>query len=245
MIKKKGVRSFILHNGDHPLCKMKDLTPYLFALMLLAIHPAAAGAEWYVAGAPIPLRAEPDPSNRQILQLLSAGDPVTLSNKSRDGFSLVTTPSGSKGWIPSRYLTNKPLQPSTSAPFGGKARLQIELENSRLKSRISSIQQEKQILESETQKLRTQFRKANQELSAIRSASGNVLELENQNYLLKDQVRVQKRELEVLQQENEALQDRKDRDWFLVGALVAFLALVTGFFLSRVRSNNIRNRTRI
>ena len=217
----------------------------LFGLTLLAINLSAHAAEWYIAGAPIPLRAEPDPSNRQILQLLSAGDSVTLSNKSRNGFSLVTTPSGGKGWIPSRYLTNKPLQPSLSSNPSGKQQVQIELENSRLKSRISSIRQEKQILEAETQKLREQFRKANQELSAIRNASGNVLELENQHYLLKDQVRVQKRDLEALQQENEALQDRKDRDWFLVGALVAFLALLTGFFLSRMRNSNIRNRTRI
>ncbi len=214
-------------------------------LTLVAIHLSVNAAEWYVAGAPIPLRAEPDPSNRQILQLLSAGDRVTLNNKSRNGFSLVTTPSGGKGWIPSRYLTNKPLQSPASTPSSGKERVQIELENSRLKSQISSIRQERQILESETQKLREQFRKANQELSAIRSASGNVLELENQHHLLKDQVRVQKRDLEALQQENEALQDRKDRDWFLVGALVAFLALLTGFFLSRLRNGNIRNRSPI
>ncbi len=220
----------------------------LLILALLPITHGASAAERYISGIPIPLRAEPDSSNRQIIQLLSVGDSVSLNNSSKNGFSSVTTTAGKRGWIPSRYLSKTPPLTSTagSQPVNGRAaadnqkQVQIKLENSRLKSRVASIKQEKQILESEIQKLKEVARKATQEVEAIRGVSGNALELENQNHVLRDQVRVQKRELDALQQENGALQDRKDRDWFLVGVLVTFLALLTGFLLSRVRSSNVR-----
>lgn len=224
---------------------MRMRTPTIALALLLAAQLAGA-VDSYISGIPIPLRAEPDPSNRKILQLLTAGEKVSLSNKNKNEFTLITTSSGTRGWIPSRYLTKTPpLTVAAEKQSNGKRQVKVELENSRLKSTVASIKQEKQILEDEIQMLNESARKANQEVKAIRGASGNALELENQNYVLKDQVRIQKRNLEALQQENEALQDRKDRDWFLVGALVAFLALLTGFFLSRMRgrNSNIRRRS--
>ena len=212
-------------------------------ILSLLCSQIVVGAERYVSGIPVPLRAEPDTSSRQILQMLSAGERVSLNNKSKNGFTLVTTASGTQGWIPGRYLTKRPSISSTAKTLPTKnsqQQMQMELENSRLKKRITSIQQEKNILESEIRKLKESSQRANQKVDTIRDASENALEMENQNHLLRDQVRVQKQKLEALQQENEALQDRKDRDWFMVGALVAFLALLTGFFLSRVRNSNIR-----
>jgi len=62
---------------------------------------------------------------------------------------------------------------------------------------------------------------------------------------LRNQIRTQKRELDVLEQANQALQDRKGRDSFMVGALVVLFSLFSGFFLARLRSGGGRNSNRI
>ncbi|MBC8518950.1 MAG: TIGR04211 family SH3 domain-containing protein [Gammaproteobacteria bacterium] len=223
---------------------MIKIVTIIFTLLLSQM---ASGAERYLSGIPVPLRAEPDRSSR-LLQLLPAGEYVSLGNESKNGFTLITTNSGVRGWVTSRYLTKRSPLPATAKSSqieSNQKQMKIKLENSRLKTRITSIQQEKRILESEIQKLKESSHRANQEVDTIRDISESALEMENENHLLRDQVRVQKRDLEALQQENKALQDRKDRDWFLVGSMVSILALLIGFSISRMRGGNNRGRARI
>ncbi|MBT3196754.1 MAG: TIGR04211 family SH3 domain-containing protein, partial [Gammaproteobacteria bacterium] len=123
--------------------------------------------------------------------------------------------------------------------------VKYELEINRLKGTISSIQQERQIIEAEVQKLKEHIRRANLEVTTIRGVSSNALELEKENTRLRGERRTEQRKLEVLQQENVALQDRKERNWFLMGALVVLFSLLSGFFLSRLRGGGKRNHSRI
>jgi len=210
-------------------------------LLTLSVTEAEA-ANRFVSGIPIPLRAEPDSANRKILQLLPVGTEIKISNKQKNGFHQATSPSGTTGWIPTRYLSKESPFPARDKPANGEKRVELELENSRLKGTINSLQQEKQLIEAEVQKLKEQTRRANQEATTIRNVSASALELDDENHHLREQARTQKRDLEVLQQENEALQDRKERDWFLVGTLVVLLSLFSGFFLARLRSGSSRSR---
>ncbi len=220
---------------------MKQLILLLTTLLLLPSLVAAA--ERFVSGIPIPLRAEPDSANRKILQLLPVGEQVKLGKEKKNGFSQVTTQSGISGWIPTRYLTEK--SPIAGGKGGAQKQVQYELEINRLKSTISSMQQEKQIIEAETQKLKENIHRANLEVDTIRDVSSSALELEQQNEQLRNQLRSQQRELELLQQENAALQDRKGRNAFMVGALVVLFSLFSGFFLARLRSGGNRSSNRI
>lgn len=217
------------------------LRSILTASLLLTLSVTDA-ADRFVSGIPIPLRAEPDSANRKILQLLPVGTEVKISNKQQNGFRQATSPSGITGWIPSRYLSKESPFPTKQIASKGAQRVELELENSRLKGIINSLQQEKQILEAEAQELRERTNRATQEASTIRSASANALEIDGENHRLRERARTQKRDLEVLQQENEALQDRKERDWFLVGTLVVLLSLFSGFFLARLRGGSSRSR---
>ena len=220
---------------------MKRLLPLLITLLLTL--SVAEAAERYVSGIPIPLRAEPDTANRQILQLLPVGEAVKLGKKKKNSFTQVTTQSGISGWIPTRYLTEK--SPVSATKGGAQKQVQYTLEINRLKSTISSMQQEKQIIEAESQKLKENVHRANLEVDTIRDVNSSALELEQQNALLRNQIRTQKRELDVLEQANQALQDRKGRDSFMVGALVVLFSLFSGFFLARLRSGGGRNSNRI
>lgn len=218
----------------------------LFALLigLLLATSAAEAAERFVSGIPIPLRAEPDAANRKILQLLPVGESVKLGKEKRNSFTQVTTQSGISGWIPTRYLSEK--SPVSGGRGSTEKRVQYELEINRLKSTISSMQQEKQIIEAESQKLKENIHRANLEVNTIRDVSSSALELEQQSAQLRNQLRTQRRELEILQQENLALQERKGRDSFMVGALVVLFSLFSGFFLARLRGGgSSRNSRRI
>ncbi len=216
---------------------------HLLLIALLLLGTTTQAAERYVAGIPIPLRAAPDATNRQILQLLPVGEQVKLGKEKKNGFSKIITHSGTEGWIPTRYLSEK--SPVTTSKEGTQKQVQYELEINRLKSTISSMQQERQILETEAQKLKENIHRANLEVNTIRDVSSNALELEQQNEALHNQLRTQKRELEVLSQENAALQDRRERDWFMTGASVVLLSLFSGFFLARLRKGNHRDQRTI
>lgn len=216
---------------------------FLPLLILLLLATGAEAAQRYVAGIPIPLRAEPDSANRKILQLLPVGEQVKLGKGKKNGFTQITTQSGISGWIPTRYLSEK--SPITAGEGSAQKQVQYELEINRLKSTISSMQQEKQIMEAESQQLKENIHRANLEVNTIRDVSSSALELEQQNEKLRNQLRSQQRELEILQQENLALQDRKGRDAFMVGALVVLFSLFSGFFLARLRSGGSRNSHRI
>lgn len=220
---------------------MKRSTLLLTTLLLLPSLVVAA--ERFISGIPIPLRAEPDSANRKILQLLPVGESVKLGKEKKNGFSQVTTQSGINGWIPSRYLTDN--SPIAAGKGGTQKQVQYELEINRLKSTISSMQQEKQIIEAETQKLKENIHRANLEADTIRDVSSSALALEQQNEQLHNQLRSQQHELELLQQENAALQDRKGRNFFMVGALVVLFSLFSGFFLARLRAGGNRNSNRI
>lgn len=220
---------------------MKRPLPLLLTLLLFSL--ATEATERYVNGIPIPLRAEPDSANRKILQLLPVGEKVILGKGKENGFSQITTQSGINGWIPTRYLSDS--SPLASGTEGVQKQVQYELEITRLKSTISSMQQEKQIMEAESQKLKENIRRANLEVNTIRDVSSSALELEQQNATLRNQLRSQQRELDILEQENAALQDRKGRDAFMVGALVVLFSLFSGFFLARLRNGASRNSNRI
>ncbi len=216
--------------------------PLLLAATLLSI--SAQAAERFVAGIPIPLRAEADSTNRKILQLLPVGEKVTIGEKRQNGFTQITTDSGITGWIPTRYLSETPpIAPGSSS--AAQKQVQYELEINRLKSTVSSMQQERQILEAETQKLKESIHRAYQEVDTIRDVSSSALELEQQNTNLQNQLRTQRRQLEVLEQENAALRDRKERDWFMVGTLVTTLSIFSGFYLARSRRAQQRNTSRL
>ncbi len=212
----------------------------LILLGLVTTSPLTA-AERYITGIPIPLRAEPDPANRKILQLLPIGEAVIVEKEVQEGFARVTTHSGISGWIPTRYLSD--TSPLVKGGSGDTQKLvQCELEVTSQKNTIRSLQQERSLLETDMERLKTSMQRANKEASSIRDVSSEALGLQQQNETLQTQVQRQIREIEMLQQEITTLRQRKERDWFIVGALVALTMLVVGFLLARSRRGNNHDR---
>ncbi len=220
--------------------------PLLFSLSaIMLVAPIGSEIAWanakerYVTGIPVPLSVKPERASRKNLQLIPAGDQVTLTSaKSRNGFVQIITASGITGWLPERYLSKQPLHsfPSNQAKEMQQNRLQLELENSRLKKQLGSTKQEKSVLESELKEAAEHNRRQKQKLQSVRYANADALKTQTANHALRDRIRAQQRELEGFRQENNALKDRKERDWFLTGGGVAVIGILIGMLLSRSQS---------
>ncbi|MBT3348609.1 MAG: TIGR04211 family SH3 domain-containing protein [Thiotrichales bacterium] len=213
----------------------------------LAISAETDVSSKYISGVPIPLRDKPDPKNSKIVQLLKVGETVTLTEKSEGMFSYITTKSNLSGWIPKRYLTStSPFPEAISAPEdnSGNRALDIKgaLELERVKGENSAMQQEMRVLNAKIRDLIESSRLSVKEIEAIREISKDALKNKERDTKLQNKIRAQDRELKTLTQENIALQDRKDRDWFMSGSFVVIISLLTGFYLSK-RGSGRSNRT--
>jgi SH3 domain protein len=73
------------------------------------------------------------------------------------------------------------------------------------------------------------------ELSNIKTASANVVQIQEQNESLRKKVIERERQVEELTAESAALTSRSRQTWFVVGAAVLFGGIVVGLIAPRLR----------
>jgi SH3 domain protein len=112
---------------------------------------------------------------------------------------------------------------------------ELELENRKLTTAMATLTEEKSGLETNLQELEGQSRGVNQELSEIKRTASSALAIDSENKELKGRMVSLERQLQTVQQENEALKDRTARDWFMVGAAVILLGIIVGLIIPKIR----------
>jgi len=170
-----------------------------------------------------------------ITRMLRSGTPVeVLDIDKASGYSEVRTNSGKEGWVLSRFLMKgraaRDLLVTTE-----KNLAELELENRKITANIATLTQEKDALETNLGTLDGQTRSVSQELAEIKRTASSALALDSENKNLKGRVVSLEREMQTLHQENESLKDRTARDWFMVGAAVVLLGIITGLIIPRIR----------
>ena len=170
-----------------------------------------------------------------ITRMLRSGTPVeVLDIDKASGYSQVRTKSGKEGWVLSRFLMKgraaRDLLVTTE-----KKLAELELENRKITATIATLTQEKNELERNLGTLDGQTRSVSQELAEIKRTASSALALDSENKNLKGRVVSLEREMQTLHQENESLKDRTARDWFMVGAAVVLLGIITGLIIPRIR----------
>ena len=100
---------------------------------------------------------------------------------------------------------------------------------------MATVTEEKSGLEKNLQELEGQSRGVNQELSEIKRTASSALAIDSENKELKGRMVSLERQLQTVQQENEALKDRTARDWFMVGAAVVLLGIIVGLIIPKIR----------
>jgi SH3 domain protein len=174
-------------------------------------------------------------TNFGITRMLRSGTALeVLEVDKTSGYTKVRTKSGKEGWVLSRFLMNGQAARDRLATAEKKL-AELELENRKLTTAMATMTEEKGGLEKSLQELEGQSRSVNQELSEIKRTASSALAIDSENKELKGRMVSLERQLQTVQQENEALKDRTARDWFMVGAAVVLLGIIVGLIIPKIR----------
>ena len=144
-------------------------------------------------------------TNFGITRMLRSGTPVeVLATDKKSGYTQVRTKSGKEGWVLSRFLMNGRAARERLAT-AEKNLAELELENRKLTTSMATLTEEKSGLETNLQELEGQSRGVNQELSEIKRTASSALAIDSENKDLKGRMVSLERQLQTVQQENEAL----------------------------------------
>jgi len=170
-----------------------------------------------------------------ITRMLRSGTAVqVLEVDKKSGYTQVRTKSGKEGWVLSRFLMNGPAARERLAA-AEKSLAELELENRKLTTAMSTLTEEKKALASNLGDLEGQSRSVSQELTEIKRTASSALAIDSENKDLKGRLVSLERQLQTVQQENQSLKDRTARDWFMVGAAVVLLGIIIGLIIPKIR----------
>jgi SH3 domain protein len=206
-----------------------------FALACLLVASAAHSQTRYVTDKlSVELRRGPS-TEYLIIRSLEAGEMVEVLEQTAQGYSRIRVPDqGTEGWILTRFLSSE-----TSA----RDRLAVaerSLSNARgrvseLEQQVASLSAEMGGTKAELEQTRASHEHMTQELSSIKTASANAIELRDQNETLRQKLVDRERQVAELTTENGVLAGRNNQSWFVVGAGVLFTGFVIGLVAPSLR----------
>ena len=196
----------------------------IFLITLISIGFVQAEPVRYVSDQlKIPMRTGQS-DRHKILRFPKSGDALTvLETNEETGFSHVRTQSGKEGWVMSKDLMDIPSARDRLADTEEKM------------SRFREIEKQMTALESERNQLNSQNVRLNKQLAEIRRVSSNAIQISEENETLRTKTIEMERNIQLLQQENDSLQDRSYRNWFMTGAAVVIVSMLFGILLTRIR----------
>jgi SH3 domain protein len=174
-------------------------------------------------------------TSNSIVRMLNSGESVTVLEADLvSQYSLVETKDGTTGYVLSRFLMESPA----SRQVLEQLQVQLEQQQSRLSNldaEISELTQLQQQEQADNEALKTALRASEQELSEVRSAAQNTLNILEQNKRLQTVVGQLREEKTVLSDANAELNDSSQIDWFVRGAAISLIAFVIGILVTRIR----------
>ena len=169
----------------------------------------------------------------RIVRTLPSGTPLEILDTS-DGYTKARAPSGTEGWVLSRYLmAGRTARERLSKTEQRLA--QLEVENGKLSAEIDKLRDQKGGADHELGKLGSLNKKLSQQLEDIKRTASSALAIDAENRDLKTKIVAYERQQQTLLQENAQLKSRTARDWFMVGAGVVILGIIIGLIIPRIR----------
>jgi len=189
----------------------------------------------------VPLRA--GASNRykiignryKIIGSVANGSPVTILNvEAAKGYTQIRAPSGARGWIPSEQLSDTP---------GSREQLSdVRQELAQLKARHSDLTQHVDDVvnrpdgeELSYPQLFEEALRLRQQLAQYRKVAADTVAIDDRNKQLQERAVTLERELQIVQQENRALQNDNGTMRFLLGAVLLAAGLLAAVLMPRIR----------
>lgn len=171
----------------------------------------------------VPLRSGQGEQYRIVHRGLASGLRLEVDEVDEEtGYSHVTTPNGTQGWIRSQYLVSE--EP---------ARLLL----ARSRQRNQALQAEQSGLQATNEQLlasQAQFEKTTTELVELKRISGNALALDTNNRRLIQELEVLKTRIEVLEGDNLRMAESNESEAFYNGVLAVLLGVIITLLIPRL-----------
>ncbi len=208
----------------------------LISILLLGclVSAAQASTRYITDEFEVTMRSGTSTAN-SIVRMLRSGEAVNvLEDDLASKYSLVETEDGRKGYVLSRFLMEQPaarqsLQELEQRYASQQSRLEEQL------AEVSRLNEALQQAQSDNAELKNALRASEQELETVRSAAQDTLNILEQNKQLQTVVAQLQQEKSQLSDENAALRDTTQIDWFVRGGAVSLIAFLIGIVVTRIR----------
>ena len=199
------------------------------------LNPLAAAEIKYITDEfEVTMRSGTSTSN-SIVRMLKSGESVTVLEEDLvSKYSLVETSENRKGYILSRFLVNEPsARQSLQELETGFEQQQTRIGDQR--AQIEDLTQKLEQEQTDNIALKNTLLSSEQELSEVRDAAENALNILDRNKTLQATVEQLNTDKAQLSDENMALKDTTKLDWFIRGGAVSLIAFVIGILVTRIR----------
>ncbi len=219
-------------NMNFPAHKKIAFIALVLAYLLPSTLLAQIPTKYVTDDFEVMLRTGPSIQNKIVKPLRSGTSIQILREDAGNGHSQVKISSGEIGYMLTRFIS-----PNSSAR-NQLARLRKQIKQLRskpgeIKALLATAQEENQALIDQNLKLTNQLSTADEKITKIEAASGNVLSISERNQKLENEVQQLLLQLDDIRIQNQALKDNADyvRNLTMTGILV--LGLFLGWILSR------------
>jgi len=207
----------------------------LVLVYLCASNPLyAQGTEYITDVFEVTMRSGTSTSN-SIVRMLGSGEAVTVLEEDLvSKYKLVETSDGKQGYVLSRFLMEKPAAKQTLQQL----EVNFEQQRQRLQTQTTEVAELKQMLDqekSDNDALQSTLQTTELELTQIRTAAQDTLNILEQNKQLQTVVKQLTQEKAQLDETNAELSDSSQLDWFVRGGVVSLIAFVIGIVVTRIR----------
>jgi SH3 domain protein len=170
-----------------------------------------------------------------ILRNLEAGAAVQVLEDAGAGYSRVRVQDqGTEGFILTRFLTPDPIaRDKLAAAERGFAVAKTRA--TELEQQVSALTAELGGAKTDLAQTRSSHDQVSKELTDLRTAAANVLEIRDQNESLRQRLIQREREVGELTAANARLSSQEKQNWFIVGAGVLLGGVVIGLIAPTLR----------
>lgn len=174
-------------------------------------------------------------TTNSIVRMLGSGEAVTVLEEDQvTQYTLVETSEGKQGYVLSRFLMDSPAARQTLQEL----ETSFAQQQQRLEAQGTEVAELKQMLgqeKADNDALKSTLRSSEQELTQIRTAAEDTLNILEQNEQLQTVVEQLRQEKAQLSKTNAELSDSTGIDWFVRGGAVSLIAFVIGIVVTRIR----------
>ncbi len=182
----------------------------------------------------VPLRAGASDRNKIVGAVRSGSAVQVLQVDSKKAYTLIRVSSKLKGWIRSNQLTDTPSSREQLAAVRQDFN-QLQDQHSGLKQHIDEAANKPDGETLSYAQLYEEALKLRQQLAQYRKVAADTVAIDERNQSLQERVVNLERELQLVQQESQALRNDNDNIRYLMGAILLGACLLVAILMPRIR----------